>query len=436
MPTVRRASAHKEPAGASVPSRLSAGSWVLYDVSNTIFFAGITGIFFPLWVVNDMGGSDVTVGFTVAGAMLANLLVSPVLGAMSDGARRRLPFLAVLSMVAIASTFLLGTLGLSASLALFGVSLVAMHTAVVVYNALLVEVSTEANRGLIGGIGVGVGYLGALLAVAIGLTLAESQGYVMAFRAVGAIMLALTLPVVFLLRERPREARRGRAGASAHGAISDAGRAVRDARRYPGLLNLLVGRFFYYLAVQTASIFAFLYGTETIGFSETKVYVVLAIGVVTAIGSAPLWGRLSDRLGPFHAVRFVLAGWLVVLMCTVAIPWLGLPRDLYWIVGPASGLLIAGTWVSDRPLLLSLIPEERAGQFFGVHSMTGRLATIAGPAAWGFIASRETWFGLGVGLGLGQTAAVASLMVSAALALVFVWRSGREHASSPPPRPD
>ena len=209
MPTVRRASAHKEPAGASVPSRLSAGSWILYDVSNTIFFAGVTGIFFPLWVVNDMGGSDATIGFTVAGAMLANLLVAPVFGAMSDGARRRLPFLAVLSMVAIASTFLLGTLGLSASLALFGVSLVAMHTAVVVYNALLVEVSTEANRGLIGGIGVGVGYLGALLAVAIGLTLAEDQGYVMAFRAVGAIMLVLTLPVVFLLRERPREARGG-----------------------------------------------------------------------------------------------------------------------------------------------------------------------------------------------------------------------------------
>ena len=37
-------------------------------------------------------------------------------------------------------------------------------------------------------------------------------------------------------------------------------------------------------------------------------------------------------------------------------------------------------------MLLKLIPEEHAGQFFGLHSLTGRLGTIVGPAAWGFIA--------------------------------------------------
>ena len=153
MPTLRRASAHHKESidnrsGHAVSSRLSIGSWILYDVSNTIFFAGVTGIFFPLWVVNDMGGSDATIGFTVAGAMLANLLVAPIFGAMSDNARRRLPFLAVFSLVGIASTFLLGSLSLEASLVLFGVALVAMHTGIVIYNALLVEVSTERQPRL------------------------------------------------------------------------------------------------------------------------------------------------------------------------------------------------------------------------------------------------------------------------------------------------
>ena len=37
------------------------------------------------------------------------------------------------------------------------------------YDALRPEVTTEANRGRIGGIGVGVGYLGSCLAVGIGL---------------------------------------------------------------------------------------------------------------------------------------------------------------------------------------------------------------------------------------------------------------------------
>jgi UMF1 family MFS transporter len=430
MPTLRRASAHKESiedrSAHAVSSRLSIGSWVLYDVSNTIFFAGVTGIFFPLWVVNDMGGSDATIGFTVAGAMLANLLVAPVFGAMSDNARRRLPFLAVFSLIGIASTFLLGTLSLEVSIVLFGVALVAMHTGIVIYNALLVEVSTARNRGFIGGLGIGVGYLGALLAVLIGLTLAEEQGYVMAFRTIGVLMLVMTLPVLTLLRERPRELRGDGGDSSGHGAVAGTGDALRRARQYPGLISFLIGRFWYYLAVNTASIFAFLYGTKTIGFSETKVYMVLGIGILTAIAAASVWGRLSDRIGPFRSMKFVLCSWVVVLLFTVAIPWLNLPADLYWIIGPASGVLVAGTWVVDRPLLLRLIPEEHAGQFFGLHSLTGRLGTIVGPAAWGFIADDVLWFGLGVGLGFGPTASVTSLIAATAFGLYFVTRSGEE----------
>ena len=430
MPTLRRVTAQEESiddrSAQAASSRLSIGSWILYDVSNTIFFAGVVGIFFPLWVVNDMGGSDATIGFAVAGAMLANLLVAPVFGAMSDGARRRLPFLAAFSLIGIGSTFLLGTLSLLASVALFGAALVAMHTGIVIYNALLVEVSTERNRGFIGGLGVGVGYLGALLAVAIGLTVAEDQGYVTAFRTTGVLMFVMTLPVLTLLRERPRELRSSDASATDYGAIAGAIHTMRRATRIPGLASFLIGRFWYYLAVNTASIFAFLYGTKTIGFSETQVYVILGIGILVAIPSATIWGRISDRIGPYRTMKIVLSSWVVVLLCTIAIPWVGLPSGLYWIIGPASGVLVAGTWVVDRPLLLKLIPEEKVGQFFGLHSLTGRLGTIVGPAAWGFIADDSLWFGSGIGLGLGQTAAVAGLMVATVIALFFVARSGEE----------
>ena len=432
MPPIKEASSDNETveSGRATVAGLSVGSWVLYDVANTVFFTGIHGIFFPLWVVQDMGGSDGTIGFTVAGAMLANLLIAPIFGAMSDGARRRLPLLAVLSMVGIASTFLLGTLSLDASLVLFGISLIAMHTGVVVYNAMLVDVSTRSNRGLIGGIGVGIGYLGVLLVIVIGLTVAESHGYVMAFRAVGALMLVLTLPVVVLMRERPREPSPHEGEAGHYGAIHDAARAIRDASRYPGLVKLFAGRFFYYLTVYTASLFAFIYGTETIGFSEQKMYLILGGGTLTAILSAPAWGWLSDRLGPYMAMRFVLIGWLLALSGAIAIPWLGLPDYLYWLVGIASGLLVAGTWVIDRPLLLMLIPEERAGQFFGIYSLTGRLGMMVGPAIWAFIASSTPEFGIGVkvgiGLGLGQTAAICSLVVSVALAVLVLGSSGRE----------
>jgi UMF1 family MFS transporter len=247
----------------------------------------------------------------------------------------------------------------------------------------------------------------------------------------------MTLPVLILLRERPRELREetntlpGRVSHGFQGAFTDLAETVRNASAYPGLRSLLVGRFWYYLAVNTASIFAFLYGTETIGFSEKKVYGVLAVGIVAAVASAPRWGKFVDSVGPFQMMKIVLAGWFIVLLGTVAIPWLSLPSDLYWGIGVASGIMVAGTWVTDRPLLLKIVPAERAGQFFGLHSLTGRLGTIVGPVMWGLIANDKIWFGHGpdLGLGFGQTASVVGLIGGTVLALYFVTRSGDEFQS-------
>jgi len=449
MPTLRRASAHDDPtddrasdAGIVSASRISIGSWAVYDVSNTLFFTGIMGVLFPLWVRNVMHGNDATVGFVVAIAMVINLFVSPVIGAMSDNARRRLPFLGLFSMIGIAATFLLGVSSSEVTVMLFIAAVVTMHVGTVIYNALLVEVSHEGNRGFIGSVGAGVGYVGALLAVGVGLY--YGQDYVAAFRVIGLLMLVMTLPVLILLRERPWELREetntpsGWVGSGFQGAFTDLVATMRNASAYPGLRSLLVGRFWYYLAVNTASIFAFLYGTETIGFSEQKVYGVMALGIVAAAASAQRWGKLNDAIGPFRTMKIVMVAWFFVLLGTVAIPWLGLSSDLYWVIGAASGIMVSGTWVTDRPLLLKIVPIEHAGQFFGLHSLTGRLGTIVGPVMWGFIANKKIWFGHGpdLGLGFGQTASVVGLIGGTVLALYFIARSGDEFGSGSAPGPD
>ena len=44
-------------------SPLSVGSWVLYDLANTIFSLNIVSLYFSLWVVNVMGAGDAAYGF-------------------------------------------------------------------------------------------------------------------------------------------------------------------------------------------------------------------------------------------------------------------------------------------------------------------------------------------------------------------------------------
>ena len=383
------------------PRRSAVVAWIIYDVGNTLFFTGIVGLFFPLWVTREMSGNDATVGYTLSIAMVIMLVVAPIVGALSDQARRRMPFLVVSSLACTSATLLIGGDNLTIALSVFALAVIALNTADIFYNAMLAEVSTETTRGTIGGLGVGIGYLGGITAVAMGLIFVKDYGYVFAFRAVGILFLLFSLPIFVLLKERPRPTLTLTVGERVEKALTQLKSTLGDIQRFPGLLQFLIARFWYTWAVNTAAVFAVLYATGTVGLGEREVELVLLVGILVAIPSGILWGIAVDRVGPSRALRTVLVGWILVLSLVVAIPWLDLPSNLWWAVGVMSGVLVAGIWASDRPYMLRLTSPKYLGEFFALRNMTGRLSAISGPFTWGF---------LSVTLNLGQIAAVLSLV--------------------------
>ena len=149
-----------KPSRRKAAGRPAGAAWIVYDMGNTLFFTGVVGLFFPLWVTQEMSGNDATVGYALSLAMCVVLLLGPLLGTVSDQSGRRMPYLAVSTIVCIGATSMIGESNLALGLALFAVAVIAVHTALIFYNALLVNVSTEQTRGIIAGFGVGVGYLG------------------------------------------------------------------------------------------------------------------------------------------------------------------------------------------------------------------------------------------------------------------------------------
>ena len=71
---------------------LSVVGWVLYDLANTIFSLNIVSLYFSLWVVNVMGAGDADYGFANSISMAVIFFASPLLGALTDQAPRRMPF--------------------------------------------------------------------------------------------------------------------------------------------------------------------------------------------------------------------------------------------------------------------------------------------------------------------------------------------------------
>jgi len=81
-------------------------AWSLYDFANTIYSYAIVSYAMGLWAVDRLGPGDGQFWFGVANAVSVgiNAAVSPVLGAISDRAGRRLPFLAFFTAQCILAT--------------------------------------------------------------------------------------------------------------------------------------------------------------------------------------------------------------------------------------------------------------------------------------------------------------------------------------------
>ena len=209
-----------------------------------------------------------------------------------------MPLLIVTTLVCICATLLLGNGGLLISLCLFALALTAMELGTIFYNALLTEVSTPTTRGRVSGLGQGIGYLGVFIAVGAALLLSEPKGYVFVFRVVALMFLLFSLPIFFLLKERPREVLTSTGLGKVSRAFSQLSGNLRSLHQFPGLRQFLLARFLYGTGVNTAVAFAVVYASETIGLSDREIYLILIVGTSVAVPSGVFLGTIVDRVGP------------------------------------------------------------------------------------------------------------------------------------------
>lgn len=368
---------------ASVPARRSTWSWVVYDLANTIFALGVIGFYFPAWLTEEgLPDSALAVTVSIGGAIV--VFLAPWVGARSDALGRRVPTLIGTTVVAVATTATLAWGPPWTSLVALGVALVAFNTGSVVYDALLPDVSTPETRGSVSGLGIGVGYVGSFIGLGVGVVTLDvlGLGYPATFTALAGAFLVFALPSFFFIEERPR-----RAGTSP-GPADVAGRLVRSwraARRVPGMVRFLVGRFLYTDAINTLiGGFLAIYAIQELGLDESETRVLLVTAIAAAIPGGLLSGRAVNRLGAVRVLRSVLVLWVMALGVGVAAGELEIVWPA-WIIGPLGGASLGATWAADRVVMNDLSPPESLGEMYGLYATVGRFATILGPLVWALI---------------------------------------------------
>lgn len=378
----------------SIPKRAVA-SWILYDLANTIFSMGVVSLYFSLWVRGEVGAerADAVYGVITAISMGIIFVISPLLGAMTDRARRRMPFLVVSTLMCVGFTVLIARSGYWPTMLAFILANAAYQAGLQFYDAMLPEVTTEENRGRISGIGVGVGYLGSYFAVGIGLSFGtEDKPFL--FAAIAIAFLVLAIPCFIFVKERGNPNPRPVFGWKVvRESTAETIRTLRGGKEYPGLIRFLVGRVFYTDAINTVISIMTLY-TVNVAMAtgldqqegEKKAQLIMLSAISFAVVGGFVWGWLVDKVGPKRTLNYVLWLWVATFMGAGSIGLLGLPVSVLFVVASMAGVGLGGIWSADRPYMLRLTPPERIGEFYGLYGMVGRFSAITGPLIWAAVA--------------------------------------------------
>lgn len=365
------------------PTRLSVAAWASYDLANTIFALGVSALYFPQWLT-ERNVPDLALAVAIDAAMVVVIVLGPWIGARSDHRGRRKPYLVPATMLAVVPTLFLAGVGVVGSLVLFSVALIGFNLGAVIYDALLPDVSTEANRGRVSGLGVAVGYLGSFVALATGILLLDRVGHDGLFRAIAVLFLLFALPTFAFVRERPRPRMPGPPPAL-RSSLRGLAASWRRARAVPGVARFLVGRFLYADAINTLiGGFVTIFVIEELDFSDREVEVLLGLSIAAAMAGGAVAGRFVDRVGARRVLHAALHTWIAGIVAVVAAAVFDL-RSLAWLLGLAGGAALGATWASDRAYMAALTPAARFGEFYGLYATVGRFATVLGPLIWGLL---------------------------------------------------
>jgi MFS transporter, UMF1 family len=366
------------------PTRAATYSWIVYDLANTIFALGVVGLYFSDWMVAE-GHPDSYLAIVHATGALAVVFIAPWVGARTDVTGRRVPMLAVTTIAAIVATSLLAIGPVWFTFTMLWLAVVGVHTGSVVYDALLVDVSTEENRGRISGMGVGFGYLGSVIGLGLGLLALDvlGWGYPGTFRLIAGAFLLFALPSFLFIRERPGVS--DEPLPTVRGIASRLIASWRAARTYEGIVPFLVGRFFYTDAINTlVGGFLAIFVIDELGLDRGFFTALMGVAIAGAIVGGFASGPFIERHGPLRVLRFVLVMWVLAIAAGVTAAVTDV-TDLAWVIGPVGGLALGATWASDRVVMIRLSPPRRLGEFYGLYATMARFATIAGPLVWAVI---------------------------------------------------
>ena len=370
-----------------------AWRWAFYDWANSAFattvMAGFFPIFFKSYWATDLTDAESTFVIGSANSIVGLLIAvsAPVMGAFADAGNSKKTLLLTFALLGIISTgylFFVPESSWKFAIIFYSVGVIGFSGGNIFYDALLVSVAEDKDRNRVSSLGFSLGYLGGGLLFLLNVLMfsfpnlfglsTQIEAVLWSFLSVAIWWSIFTVPLITGVKEPQINNKNNGFIVTSKEAFKSLYATARSIKQYRSAVVFLLAYFLYMDGVDTIIRMATSYGSD-IGLSAQSMIGALLLTQFIGFPATLVFGNYSDRFGHKQTLTFAIIIYIGVVLFSSQMD----SAVEFFIMASVIGLVQGGVQAISRSFFSSLIPENKAAEFFGFYNFIGKSSVFIGP---------------------------------------------------------
>ena len=153
----------------------------------------------------------------------------------------------------------------------------------------------------------------------------------------------------------------------------------KEIQKYKKAFIFLLAFFLYIDGVHTVVYLASTFA-KNLGLENSAIIIGLIIVQFVAFPATIMWSHIGERSGDIFVISFSIILYIAIILFTTKLS----TAVEFYLMAALVGSVQGGIQASSRGYFAKIIPQEKAGEFFGLFNTFGKAGAFMGPLLVGF----------------------------------------------------
>jgi len=359
-------------------------------MGNSAFATTVVAAFFPIfynqyWASNiDSVLSAEYLSWTLVISNVALLFTAPLIGAITDISKTTKSLfisMVMISIICVALLFFVEAGSWIYALVFFGIANYFFSASNVLYDKILVQITSPDLFSKISGYGYAWGYFGGGLLFLINALMSlnpelfglstQAEAIRWSFITVSVWWTIFLLPISITFKDRTISSSKKILSNSINSIFT----TLKSISKYRNVFIFLIAFFLFIDGVHTVMALASTFALN-LGLDSSSIIIALILVQFIAFPSTLMWSYVAQKRGDKLVINISIFIYIGIILYSFSLS----NSTEFYILAALVGFVQGGIQGSSRSLFAKLIPAEKAGEFFGIFNTFGKAGAFMGPA--------------------------------------------------------